>query len=345
MVDGRRVVVVGSIALTGLTLLGGAAASVGDPNADSGVALVLIALGGVLGVVLTGGGVALYRSDVRTSHTARIAGWNLLGVAVLGLVVVLARRAPGVALPLYVVVNVLGVSSVAHVLIGYNDVRRIRAEDLARQRRTLAVVNRVARHNLRNATQVLAAYASQLTESVDDPDDRQAAETIHDTAMGLSDLYERLREFQSAVEDERSTRPIELAPLIEDLLTEFRDECGPDAVESGIPEGLTVTADEHLETALNRLVENALTHGSPDDPVARVSAREDGDRVAVSVSDNGPGLPETERAILTDESDVNQLDHGSGLGLWVVRAAIERYDGDIDIETGDGTTVTLWLPR
>ncbi|MFB6151827.1 MAG: sensor histidine kinase [Haloarculaceae archaeon] len=358
----RRVLAVGSIALSGLGLVAGGAASVA--GAGDSASAVLGALGVLLGLALAGGAVFLYRSEVRTSHALRVAGWNLLGLVVLGAVLAVATVAAGVALPLFVVVDVLGVSSVAHVLIGYNDVRRIRAEELARQRRTLAVVNRVVRHNLRNDSQVLTGQAGRLASEVDDPDLEAAAETVREKAFDLADVHEDLQAFQAALDDGAPTQSVGLADVVEAVVDDYRSDHPGVTFEVDVPPDLTVRADAQLTTALDHLVENAVEHGTdptadavpapsaeptpdaePADGVVRVSATADGDRASVSVEDDGPGLPDDEVAVLTDEREISQLDHASGLGLWVARAIAERYGGDMTFEQpGTGSRVTLSLP-
>jgi len=356
----RRVLAVGSIVLTGVGLgVGGVVSllAVSEP-----VAVGLAGLGVALGVALVAGGVYLYRSDVRTVHTARIAGWNLLGAVLLGLILVLTVAGAGVAIPLYVLVDVLGVSSVAHVLIGYNDVRRIRAEELARQRRTLAVVNRLTRHNLRNDTQVLTASASQLAATLDDPDHRATAERIRDGAMELATINEELQAIQTAIDADSPDGSIHLPDAVASVLDDYRTEYPDGTFEADVPD-VSVAADGQLETALDHLVENAVEHGSTSphssptrenavehastgDPFVRVTADVEGDTVTVSVHDRGSGVPDEEVAVLTGERAISQLQHASGLGLWVVKTIAETYDGDVAFDTStEGGVVSLSLRR
>jgi signal transduction histidine kinase len=338
--NGTRVVAAGSVSLTGFALIAGVVAS----YLGTGVAaaqLALVGLGAVLGAVLVAAGGVLYRSDATDRHALRVAGWNVLGVVALGAVLVLARLAPGPQLTGYVVVNVLGVSSVAHVLIGYNDVRRIRAEDLARQREKLSVVNRLVRHNVRNQTQILTGYSGQLREEADDPITAGIAEKIGEAAGNLSTLHERLQEFQHALDEAAPTERVAVDEVVDDVVDAYRDRYPGGTFETDVPAGLTVDADEQLRTALDHLVENAVEHGN-EGVFVRVTATDRRGLVTLAVEDRGPGIPEKERAVVVGEREQSQLEHASGLGLWVVRAVVEQYDGEMAIESTDrGTTVTL----
>jgi signal transduction histidine kinase len=63
----------------------------------------------------------------------------------------------------------------------------------------------------------------------------------------------------------------------------------------------------------------------------------------VAVTDDGPGLPAHESRVLTNGEET-PLEHGSGMGLWVVHWIVSRYGGELDFEVDDGTTVRLSLP-
>jgi signal transduction histidine kinase len=96
-------------------------------------------------------------------------------------------------------------------------------------------------------------------------------------------------------------------------------------------------------------VENALQHSDRETPTVEVTAtptlRAQRNTLAVRVHDDGPGIPERERAVLTDEREITQLDHSRGLGLWLARWATQGLGGRLSFEEGgDGATVVLEVP-
>jgi two-component system sensor histidine kinase BaeS len=101
-----------------------------------------------------------------------------------------------------------------------------------------------------------------------------------------------------------------------------------------------------LRQALDNLVSNALTHSGSDAEVV-VRAAADGDRVLLSVSDSGDGIPSDEQHRIFDPGvRLNKGRSGSGLGLAITRAIAEAHGGTLTVESvpGEGATFTLALP-
>lgn len=329
-------------------VVGATGVGVAVPNAVALTAATLAelaatGLGVVLGLALVAAAALIYRSDVSTDHALRVAGWNTLGVVVLGLVLLVATRYPGVALPLPIGASIVGVSAVAHVLIGVNDVRRIRASELAREREKLALINRLVRHNLRNQAQVLTTAGEIVAEHVTSEVGREAAERIERGAERIGAINTKLGRFQEATDRDAPPQRVDVREAVESAVEPYRD-AHPDAtIDVDVSSGLVATASEELETAIDELLENAFEHGRGAETGVAVRATATGDWVEVTVSDGGSGIPDQEWELVTGEREQSQLEHASGLGLWVVRAIVESVGGELAREP-DGTAVTIRLP-
>ncbi|MGM0399180.1 MAG: ATP-binding protein, partial [Halobacteriota archaeon] len=71
------------------------------------------------------------------------------------------------------------------------------------------------------------------------------------------------------------------------------------------------------------------------------------DAVRIRVVDDGPGIPRMEREVLSGETEIGPLYHGSGLGLWFVNLAVRQADGVLQFEENEprGSVVSIRLPR
>ena len=76
-----------------------------------------------------------------------------------------------------------------------------------------------------------------------------------------------------------------------------------------------------------------------------ITVEVDDEFAAVTISDNGPGIPPEEWAVVTGDTEISQLEHGSGLGLWLVRWVTEGYGGELTYhEREPGSTISIRLP-
>lgn len=117
------------------------------------------------------------------------------------------------------------------------------------------------------------------------------------------------------------------------------------------PEALFIGDRSLLGRALVNVLSNALKY-SPEGSEVRCSLVARGPHWALSVRDEGPGIPPGLQSQLFQpfqrlHRETHPQVQGVGLGLLLVRAAVQRHGGTIEIESaaGTGCTVTLVLPR
>jgi signal transduction histidine kinase len=105
---------------------------------------------------------------------------------------------------------------------------------------------------------------------------------------------------------------------------------------------------DRLEQALQNLVANALRF-TPDDGRIALSTSVVDDSVRITVADTGPGIPPDHLPLIFDRfSKVDasrKAAGGSGLGLSIVKAIIERHGGRISARNDGGAVFEIILPR
>ena len=102
-----------------------------------------------------------------------------------------------------------------------------------------------------------------------------------------------------------------------------------------------------LEMALINLVINAVHAMAEKGGALTVASARHGDAVWITVSDEGPGIPESIRGRLFEPFVTTKPEgKGTGLGLSTVLMVLERHEGHIDFSTerGRGTVFTVRLP-
>ncbi len=207
------------------------------------------------------------------------------------------------------------------------------------------VLQRALRHNLRTSINVIDSHAGFAEEQVDD-DLVEHLETVREEAAWLLKLGETLRNIQQAIEpgpDTEETRPVRevIDPVVEDYADRY-----PEAdIEVHYAVDAKLPGTGVLRPAIANVVENAIVHNDAPEPSVSlwVANGPETGWIDVHVEDDGPGMPAGEREILLGDAEITQLQHGSGIGLWVTRWMVDALDGELLIETDDGTVVTLRL--
>jgi len=234
-------------------------------------------------------------------------------------------------------------------LIGYAVVLRDVTARLTRQQR-LEVFNRLLRHNLRNDMNVINGHAELIRSHAGDDDIVDSAESILRSGQELAALSQKAREAEKILNiDDTETQETPLMPLVDDVLAAAATDS--DELPSGyeIPDGIVVeTAKKPLQLALTHLVENAIEYNDSEDPEVRISASFTPDEqypLCISVADNGPGIPDQELNTV-ERGNETQLQHSTGIGLWIVRWVITNLGGKLEFAERDprGTVVSLHLP-
>jgi two-component system sensor histidine kinase KdpD len=129
-----------------------------------------------------------------------------------------------------------------------------------------------------------------------------------------------------------------LLDLVGEAVAGLRALLGERSVEVDLPDDLPpVEADPVLiGQVLVNLIENADRHSPPGAPI-RIRAVADGERILVSVSDQGPGVPDPERQAVFDSFVRFDTGGRSGLGLAIAKAFVEAHGELIWVEEMAGT--------
>lgn len=219
--------------------------------------------------------------------------------------------------------------------------------DRREREQRLAVLDRVLRHDLRNRLNVVLGHAAGIESG--DGEIADHAERITEASESLLSLSNAARRFRSALRGDVDLGPVRLDEGVENAVAEVSD-AHPDArIETEI-EPVSAFSNDSVAVAVEELLTNAVVHCDRG-PRVRVSlevepggARKDPTAV-LRVADNGPGVPEADRAPLVGTAET-PTDHASGIGLWLVRWTVEDAGGTVSYRDGDprGSVVELRFP-
>jgi signal transduction histidine kinase len=206
------------------------------------------------------------------------------------------------------------------------------------------IFSRVFRHNIRNDLTVITGYADLITDVQHDPeqvDDLTAG--IHDKSTHLLNQAEKVRQIETVISTDRTVTG-SLQQAIDDAIATYGR---PEAVEiDSAVEDVTVEFHPQFHLALVELIENAVEHNScPEPPTVDLTTESTEASVRLSITDTSGGIKSAEIEVLEAEQETD-LDHGSGIGLWLVRYIVKRSGGTLSASTTEsGTRITIELEK
>jgi two-component system phosphate regulon sensor histidine kinase PhoR len=214
-------------------------------------------------------------------------------------------------------------------------------------------------HELRTPLSVVQGYTETLLEGAmkDEKNGPEFLGIIDKNVRRLSSIVSDLLDLSKLESGGQvfEPRPVDVRALVERVGDAFRPvaERKRQQLVVEVPANAgTVDADGALlERAVSNLVDNALKY-TPEGGRVRMSATSDGVQAAITVEDNGMGIPEAdlprvfERFYRVDKSRSRDLG-GTGLGLSIVKHIIQLHGGTISVRSavGTGSSFTIRLPR
>ncbi len=222
--------------------------------------------------------------------------------------------------------------------------RRMLSEHAASRRRLLSRLD----HEIKNPIQGIRAAIA------DEPSPRQRA-SIDAQARRLTGLLSDLRKITELEHTQLELSQVDPSALVAETVLAIAEV--PGAKDRRIHVSLptaprplpSIVGDgDLLFLALMNVLTNAVKYSRPGDAI-EIRGRAEAEEVVLEIADTGQGIRPEDQQLVWEElgrsRDVHGIE-GSGLGLPMVRAIIERHGGKAGLESwfGEGSTITLSLP-
>ena len=201
-----------------------------------------------------------------------------------------------------------------------------------------------ASHDLKLPIANMEGLVQTLSEEL--PKDSDAAPIIDMLSHCVLQLKETIHDLLSIIQVQKDhaeeTVPINCNDLLEEIKISIQELIGNSGavIRTNFNScGIIKLTKPSLKSILYNLVTNAIKYRHPDrTPEVFISTTREGDYDVLSVRDNGLGIRADGKGKLF--SMFKRLhDHveGSGIGLYIVKKTIEKYDGHIEVDSEEGT--------
>jgi two-component system sensor histidine kinase AtoS len=201
-------------------------------------------------------------------------------------------------------------------------------------------------HDIRNPLATIRTTVTALSRREKNQENKEMMGLVEEEIDRVNDVLENLLNF-ARPRDPFATR-IEAGALLSSVVALVGASARNQGVELNIKchETLDLWVDEgHIRQVLMNLILNALEAMSVKGSMIQLKAIRDTDEIALSVSDDGQGMPEDIQAHIM-EPFYTTKSAGTGLGLAICRTLVKSNGGRMSIQSisGRGTTVSVFLP-
>jgi len=240
--------------------------------------------------------------------------------------------------------HILGAVMVLHDVTEQRAFERVRSEFVLR-----------ASHELRTPVTGMHMAFGLFRERAKFPADSREADLLDTVNEEMQRLMQLINDLLNFSRYQNGLQKLTLAPCsIEELLEHTRLRFQDQAQEQNIV--LSIEAEEplprlhadqaQLERVLDNLLDNALRH-TPENGLIRLQARRHGERVIISVEDNGEGIAYGQQGrIFEPFVQVGRKKGGAGLGLALCKEIVQLHGGRMGVYSrpGQGTQFYMALP-
>jgi PAS domain S-box-containing protein len=210
-------------------------------------------------------------------------------------------------------------------------------------------------HDLRAPLRAMQGFSHALIEDFGDTLPAQASDYLHrirKASLRLDKLIQEILTYSRVARSELDVHPIELEPLIHEMIQQYPAFQPPAAhIHIRSPLDPVLAHDASLTQCLTNLLGNAVKFVAPEQtPEITIRTESHGDAVRILVEDNGIGIAREHQVRIFgifEQIHSSKVYEGTGIGLAIVRKAVERMGGSVGVvsEPGKGSRFWIELPR
>lgn len=207
-------------------------------------------------------------------------------------------------------------------------------------------------HDLKAPLRGIDGYSRLLQEDKFDRLDDEGRQFVRNIRQGVAKMHQLIEDLLSYSRMERSSLqnvPLDLSDLVQAVISERSEELerAGTLLRAELP-GISVLADrEGLAMVIRNLLENALKFSrDASPPVIEIHVRTEANKAILSIRDNGIGFDMKFHDRIFDIFQRLQRSEdypGTGVGLALVRKAIQRMGGRVWAESSPGEGATFYL--
>lgn len=205
-------------------------------------------------------------------------------------------------------------------------------------------------HDFRRPLTTFMGLAEVAKITLKDPNAIHLFDKVKETAVNLDKMLLKLQSISDVGAQQLAYKEVFFKELMDSILTSYQHEIN----KRGIKININIQRNELfsypslLKIIIENLLENAINFCCINNPIISISARQESDRFIFQIEDNGQGIDPAYKERIFDMYYRASLDSkGNGLGLYIVKRAVDKLSGNIRVESevSKGTGFQIDIPN
>lgn len=205
-------------------------------------------------------------------------------------------------------------------------------------------------HDFRRPLTTFMGLAEVASVTVKDHNALELFDKVRETARSLDKMLIKLQSISDVGAQQLVYKEVFIEEIYQNICDDFRE----DILAKGIKTYCEVSLREPfisypamVRIILENMIENAINFSTPLNPFIRLQAHQENDECVLILEDNGQGiLKEYHERVFEMYFRASDRSKGNGLGLYIVRKAVEKLNGSISLaaDIDEGSRFIIRLP-
>ncbi len=205
-------------------------------------------------------------------------------------------------------------------------------------------------HDFRRPLTTFMGLAEVAYITVTDSNALNLFEKVKETAVNLDRMLTKLQSISEVASSQFVVTSVSIKSIFEDACSTYSQELSNEKIKVDIHVSVSraiISMPVFLRIIVENLLENSIRFKNPVNPMISLEALEAEGGVEITVRDNGIGIEDIYKdRVFEMFFRGSQHSKGNGLGLYIVKKAVEKLKGKVIFNSTylKGTTVAIWLP-
>jgi PAS domain S-box-containing protein len=193
-------------------------------------------------------------------------------------------------------------------------------QNLLKHQDHIKLINSILRHDIANCFAVINSALNLYRRS---KDATMLEEAVLQIKKGIN-LIRKMKKLENYFISNSELKSVDLANKLKVISSQYPN------MKIVVNGNAKILADEALDSAFDNLFSNATKHGKATSIIIDITQHID--KCIISFADNGIGISDSIKSKIFDKAFKSGLSGNTGLGLYIVKKTIDRYNGNIEIE-------------